>query len=54
MYKGVGAYIYVGEAYGIACGNIKVRPYHTIEVIRFLCVSPINIIFSSNFVEIMS
>jgi hypothetical protein len=27
-------------ANGIACGNIRVRPYDTIEVITFLCVSP--------------
>jgi hypothetical protein len=46
MYKGVGAYSYVGEAYGIACGNIRVRPYDTIEVITFLCVSPVY--FSGN------
>jgi hypothetical protein len=35
MYKGVGAN-------GIGFANIRVRPYDTIEVIRFLCVSPTN------------
>jgi hypothetical protein len=40
MVRNVGAYLYVGEAYGIGFANIRVRPHDIIEVIRFIYLSP--------------